>query len=267
MVFKRILLFILLFSHCLFATTLEVEQLEKKYLTEFLKTSPSNDRKALVYLIVAQEFLNIGHEKKAREYYEKVIQLETKEDKSAAYIQFIMLSYTSESLDRVRGHIHNLYKYWDEYPQFNSQELRVIFDELQSLSDGSFNVDRVHETYFGHLRQRNHLQNLIANKEYEKAFLMFQREKVMMASIVEQTLYDLLHVLIKKRHVDELICSVRMNKYPNALSYNILICRKLNQYIQGQGFSEEGLKRLENLIKEDYPDQLYLVDMVRSLKP
>jgi hypothetical protein len=239
--------------------------IEEKYLAEFLKTHPSEDKKALTYLIVAQELMNVNLEDKAREYYEKTLTLTTKEDKTPAYIQLIMLDYKNGPLSKVQVAINELYQFWQANPHYEMKELRVVFDELLSVSRGDFDTKVVEQTYFSHLRQENHLKNLIIQKEYKKAFLLFQREKVIQASIVDQALYDLLHVLVKKQFTDELLCSVKMNKYPQARSYNIEICKILHRYLKNESILSGDLKAVEALILSEYPEKIYLVQMLRDL--
>lgn len=260
---KRVLLALILWSCQIFSAAQTTEQ---RYLEEFHQSGPSDDRKALVYLIVAQEFLNAGQTQKAREYYDLVLGLKTQEDKTRAYVQLIMLNYQTGGVEQVQPDIKNLYAYWDQNPQYQVKEMRVLFDELQSLGQGKFDLQRLESSYFTHLQFEQALKHFIEKKEYEKAFLLFKRERVLRASIVEQTLYDLLHVLVKGQHVDELICTVRMNKYPKAISYNLQICRILHQYIQGGEVDQSKLNDLGSILNKDYPEQVYLIEMVRSLK-
>jgi hypothetical protein len=222
-------------------------------------------------------FLSRGMNSKAVEYFKKALQSGSKKDVSALYFKTIEILKVEGAISESRTLLGEAKTYLGLHPSFLSipvqQELDYYSAILSTASPRSVLGEDRYQTLlksqYGFNIAWKELSTLIADRKYSEAFSGLQERGFKKSSPDKQVTYDVLKVLVKGQPTDvkNLLCYDSFRKKPDGYSYGIILCKLLLKYLKNGTINPQELTAAEKLIKESAPEQIYLTQAFKDLKP
>jgi uncharacterized protein YlxP (DUF503 family) len=241
----------------------EMKQIEEK-LEEALKTKNlDKKKKSSLYLLAARELFQYRFYDKAEKYLLSAIQMDSEDNKSEAYINLIAIAIIQKDKSKVQAMLDQAKIYFTKNNQYKNKEINYYLESIENYLLPNKEVSGL----YGAFVQEEKLINLIEQKDYQKAFSLFNAKEIMNTTDdFNIVIYDTLNVLLHKKAVQTLFCYKQYQKYPKAYVYNIILCGLLNDYLQQGKLDPKHLKRAESYFQKDDKRKMYLLKMLKDLK-
>lgn len=247
-------------------TPKEVQVIEEQIDKELKSSKLDNKKRLIATTLAGREFYQYRFFDKSKKYYQSAINIDTKENKSEAYINLIAIALVSKNKKDIQKYYESAQEYFRENKKFKSQEIGYYLSSIEGYLSGK-NKENV-KGFYGRFVEDANLADLVKNKKYTEALSVLNPESLDPNGMnsLEFITYDALNVNVNKKNVKSLYCSEMFKKYPDAYTYSSLICGLLNDYLTNNKFDNQRLKRAEKYFAEMDPDKAYLLEVVKEIK-
>lgn len=242
----------------------EIEAMEAEADKQLQARNLDNKTKLLAYLLAGREFYQYRYYDKAKKYYQNALKIETKENKSEAYINLMAIALKEKDKNSLQEIFKSSETYFKENPSLYTKEIKYYMESIASYLSGKKNEEI--KGFYAHFLNEENLTSLIKNKEYQKALSSLNPQALENSdNSSEAIIYDALNVSVHKKNVKNLFCEKELKQYPDAYTYTVLICGLLNDYLTTSKFDEKRLARAERYFAEE-KNRMYLLEMVKEIK-
>jgi len=239
----------------------KAEEVLKKYQLD--KTlSPIEGFK--LYSTVAKELTSYGFNLKAKEYFLKAIEEDSKIDKKKVkdfdpldtYTEYLML------LEKMSAREAKAF-YEEVYVNILRSSSSSQKSALEKFWQNHFSKKPdTKNPFYGQYYKDKEIKKLIANENFSDAFKLIKAKDVSELSINLKLEYDLLSTLNKSDKKRPLFCEEKLNQYPNSAAISMEICR----YIKNKKLKFGNLEEFEKRAQEESSSLNYLVKALKHLK-
>jgi tetratricopeptide (TPR) repeat protein len=242
----------------------KISEYQKKFDEKFSSTGLSQKEKFALLNLAGRELYNYQEFQKSLTYYKKIIELDSSENKSEAYINSIANYLALKDQVKLKTSYDEAIKYYDSHPNFSTSEIKEYLNIISMKINNKYN-EKV-PPFYGHFVATLKLEEEIKNSHFAEALSMINPENIARSedSIMQST-YDLLNVLVNKTSVKNLYCSKTLKKYPNSSSYSMLICKNLEFYIKNKKLDSKKLDELKIYFSKVSTQKNYLLDALNHL--
>lgn len=247
-------------------TTKEVQAIEAQVDKELQSSKLDNKKKLIATSLAGREFYQYRFYDKSKKYYQAAIAIDTKENKSEAYINLVAIAFINKDKKEIQKAYDEAQKYFGQNKRFKSQEIGYYLTSIEGYLAGK-NKTNI-KGFYGRFVEDANLVDLIKNKKYSEALSVLNPEALDPNGMnsLDFISYDALNVNVNKKNVKSLYCTEEFKKYPEAYTYSILICGLLNDYLTNDKFDEHRLKRAEKYFAEMDSEKAYLLEVVKEIK-
>lgn len=259
------------FSNALYAQSTvvsakDVKLIEEKIDKELQSSKLDNKKKLIATLLAGREFYQYRFYDKSKKYYQNATTIDTKENKSEAYVNLMAIALVNKDKKDVQKAYDEAQKYFGSNKKFKSEEIGYYLSSVEAYLTGK-NKDNVKGFYARFIQDAN-LVDLVKDKKYSEALAALNPEGMDQEGMnsLEFITYDALNVNLNKKNVKKLYCSTEFKNYPDAYTYSVLVCGLLNDYLTNNKFDEQRLKRAEKYFAEMDSGKSYLLEVVKEIK-
>ena len=142
---KNLLLFTLFFSttfsinanaQSAVVSAKEVSALEESIDKELKSSKLDNKKKLIATLLAGREFYQYRFYDKSKKYYHLAIAIDTKENKSEAYINLIAIALLSKDKKDIQKSHDGAKKYFNDNKKYNSEEIGYYLSSIEGFISG-----------------------------------------------------------------------------------------------------------------------------------
>jgi hypothetical protein len=243
----------------------EVQAIEEQIDKELQSSKLDNKKKLIATILAGREFYQYRYYDKSKKYYQAAIAIDTKENKSEAYINLMAIALVNKDKKDIQTAYDSAKKYFSDNKKYKSQEIGYYLSSIEGFLSGK-NKDHV-KGFYGRFVEDANLADLVKNKKYSEALSVLNPESLDPNGMnsLEFITYDVLNVNVHKKNVKKLYCAEEFKKYPDAYTYSILVCGLLNDYLTNNKFDEQRLKRAEKYFAEMDREKAYLLEVVKEI--
>jgi len=242
----------------------EIEAMEAEAQKQLKSRNLDNKTKLLAYLLAGREFYQYRYFDKSKKYYQEALKIDTKENKSEAYINLMAIALIEKDKNSLKDVHKSAEVYFKNNPSMYTKDMKYYMESISSYLSGKQNEDI--KGFYAHFLDEENLVSLIKNKEYSKALSVLNPNSLENSdNSSEAVIYDALNVSVHKKNVKNLYCEKEFKQYPDAYTYTVLICGLLNDYLTTSKFDEKRMARAERYFAEE-KNRMYLLDMVKEIK-
>lgn len=234
-----------------------IENKVKIELDQNKDTTPT--KRYYIYALAARELMQYGHYKKAIEYYNlSLAQNINNIDKTEAFYNRLYLSYkTKDDIKIQKSFLKELKSYIALKNNKNKRLEKSIKFWDAYLDDTNKVNESVLNSFYGAQYSNKVIKNLIKENKFEQALLLMPTsEKLKNANINEKIKNDILRFLVFKES-KKFLCTKMLKDYPKSKTYTMEICRYVNKN------GKPSIKDLEDNVKKQAPDKMYLVEALK----
>lgn len=240
----------------------ELENYEKEIETMIQEAKKNPEEKYNIYSLFGRELLGLKKFSLARKYYEKAVAQPTgKEvDKSEAYYNLLYIAYRQGSeTGELKSLLGNVKEELKKHATSPGEEAALAHWEeiINNKGKGKLNENLLNSFYGAHYAQ-NKVEEFVKAKKYREA-LQLMPLSLEEANIVQQVEKDILTKIVFPENKNYL-CEEKFKKYPNSITYTMLICRYLLDK------KSVPLERIEKQIAKESAKKLYWVDALAEVK-
>lgn len=252
-------------SYAQMLTADQVKVIEAQIDKELLSSKLDSKKKLIANLLAGREFYQYRFYDKSKKYYEAAKKIETKENKSEAYINLIAIGLMSKDKKEMQNAFDEATKYFKKNTPYNTTDIQYYMNSMKNYLSGKHSGEL--KGFYGHFVREGNLIDLVKKKNYQEALSKLNPAGMEEAGTnLEVIIYDALNVALHKKSVKKLYCLNEYKKYPNAYTYSSLICGLLNDYIEKSEFNSERMKRAQKYFTEEDNEKIYLLDVVKEIK-
>jgi hypothetical protein len=207
-------------------------------------------------LLLARQMLQADKLPEAKRHFEAALAQPGLEqvDAGAAYHGLLYVGYLQAINAR---ELTNLLRNLDGAVGVNHQDNRVWF--WQGVLIGEHPFDRpTAMRLFGYAPFRTDFEQLIREKRYREALSRFPLD-LEGANIVQETTRDMLAEVVFPGQ-QELLCKATLERYPNSITYTMMVCRFL------LGDASVSLKAIEEQLRSESPQRLFWLSLLREVE-
>lgn len=218
-------------------------------------------QKYALNIVLARELLAQKYYQEAREFYQNALKLAPKSGSAEALVN---LTFIKKQLLAPGEKISDseLEATVRELKQMSAgQEIAQEFSELYLAPK---KTPKQYDGFYGAYKNDTQVRALILERRYAEALSLMGVVKSE-RDITTKITYDLLTRLVTKTKRTPLCEEVRA-KYPNSISYSMMICKMLMDKNQNKAISSQALTRLKAQIERESPDKAYLYQLAQELK-
>lgn len=244
----------------------EIQAIEAEIDKNLQSPKLDKKKKLMATILAGREFYQYRFYKKSKKYYNAAISIETKENKSEAYINLLAIAIVEKDKKIIKKSYNSAKKYFEKNSNFKSEEIGYYLASIEGYLSGD-NQKNI-KGFYGRFIQDENLSDLIKSKNYLKALSILNPNDLDPKGInsLEFIIYDALNVHINKKKVKNLYCSEEYKKYPDSYTYSVLICGLLSDYLATNKFDEKRLKRATKYFAEIDREKSYLLEVVKEIK-
>ena len=226
-------------------------------------------RRYHLYLLAGRELFNYGEYSFAKKYYQKALETNFDANHSEAYINLSALSIVSKQKpDTINHYARMVIDYFRANPQHKTPEINGYLDFLKITFLKQPHKGTEEKVLLGPyapqaLNQK--IVDLIKQKKFAIAFKIFPVDNLKEGSLPQKVTYDALHVMVKKQSVKSLFCLEDYNRYPNAFSYSIILCKGLKHYLKEGKVKPSHLQELKSYFSKNAQDRDFLFIILDEL--
>ncbi|MCK6595466.1 MAG: hypothetical protein L6Q33_09725 [Bacteriovoracaceae bacterium] len=241
----------------------KVFEYEKALTEELKKRNPSAKEKQAIYNLAGRELYYLGYYDKADEYYKKSIDENVNVNKSEAYVNRISVQLIKKDSGLLKERVSEARKYFSQNKKYFSKDMEFYLSSMDEVVNKK--VSNTKPGLFSFYTEQLSFKEEVKNKNYSELLARYDVQKLADADYMQNTKYDLLHVLVRKKMVSHLFCVDKIKDYRNSYAPSVMICEMLEDYLKGNKISEEKMKRLESYFEEISDTESYLLPAVKEL--
>ncbi|MBI2520612.1 MAG: hypothetical protein HYV97_09345 [Bdellovibrio sp.] len=251
-----------------------VTKSESQLLAWLKKEGKSPAQITTYYLNAAEQAYMLHQNSIAKVLYKKALQRKDIENRLVAYFPIIEMYLQGDDVKDAKKFYNDAEAYLKANPSFSNQQTqeRMTIFKLQISQKPSKvalterereNIQRPHNNQMVYSHD---LKQYLMNKNYEEAFKLIEGADFSRSDVNKQILADVIYTGAKKSR-ESLYCQKSYDKFPESheTSYSMKLCGVLLGIKAGSKIDEKDFSALKNLLKSDYPENLYLEQVVRDL--
>ncbi|HAZ14314.1 MAG: hypothetical protein A2X86_18995 [Bdellovibrionales bacterium GWA2_49_15] len=226
------------------------------------------------YLNAAEQAYMLHQNSVAKVLYKKALKRKDIENKLVAYLPMIEMEIQGDKISDAKKIFQEAETYLKANPALNNQptQERMTVFKLQisqrpseeALTQGE--RESIQMTHSTQMVYSHDLKQYLISKNYEKAFKLIEGQDFTESNVNSQILADVVYTGAKKPR-ESLYCKKDYDHFPEArdTSYSMKLCGVLLGIQSGSKINEKDFRDLKNLLKSDYPENLYLEQVARDL--
>ena len=246
----------------------QIDAIESMAKEKLSKINLTDKEKFFVYLMAGRELYHYHLFLKSKEYYQMAESLNVEENKLEVYVNLISIELNSKNKIEAEKRITKIEDYLKKFPQYQNEEVSQFIDLAKaSISVKDFKTNKEIPSFYGNYIAHLQLAELIKTKQYSTAISYLNLENIKNSNnIILETNYDLLNVLVNKKGTKKLLCENTLKKYPNSLSYSLMICDSLVSFLKNKKLDKLKINKLEEYFKRFDQDKDYYLSALKDLE-
>lgn len=239
----------------------EVDQVLPIVREDLKNPKLGRDQKYALNIVIARELLAQKYYPEAREFYQNALKLAPKSGSAEALVN---LTFIKRQL-LAPGEKLNEAEILESVQRLKLiAGAQSISQEFEELYLAPTKTPKQYSGFFGTYKNDTQVRSLILERRYAQALALLGVVKKE-HDITTKVTYDLLNQIVLKDKRTPLCQEVKV-KYPNSISYSMMICQMLLEKNQNKAISDQSLTNLKAQIKRESPDKAYLYQLAQELK-